>query len=679
MNRVLRLPVFSNMSEELYDMLVGHEVAHALYTPFTEEDQKSLKDKGFLSCALKIADGDVSAAPIAHSYMNVVEDARIERMIKDKFAGLRRDFFIAYKELSDRDFFKVKKKKIADMSFIDRINLYFKIGSHITVTFTDEEMEYVKMVEGTSTFDDVINVTKKIWDYCKDKNSMTSDSDITLVSVKNSDNDNEGKNGEDELDGDGKKISNTGDWHSRSIMPDQCLTQQSFDTSLSNNLIEKDRHNSQSYYTLPDFREESIIDYKTLLGLFDVCASRHTNAYHNINVKSKKFIEESNRVVNILAQEFFARKAATDHHRSAINRTGVIDTVRMMNYKFTDDIFNRVKVTKKGKSHGLVFFVDMSGSMSPVLDDTYKQMIQLALFCKRVNIPFEVYGFTTKNIEGDECDRYFIDENQEKTYKSLYDKCWKTNDSKYNTTDLDPVCAFTLVNLLSSRMSKREMELGIRNIIATGSYYKRDGGQYEVPSIMHLSSTPLIESIVAAMDIVPKFKERNRLDIVHSVFLTDGEPTGVNISIGNTHCFKNGILYKMNHKKNIESNMINMFKQVTGMKAICFFLCDQKSSLPMGPFGSWYVREQDALSVAYEKQNKNYIKENWATAYPSAHCYDEKFIIKANVSVEYGDLDEILSGKTSNVGIRNGFIKAMNEKIVSRVLLNRFISLIATE
>jgi hypothetical protein len=69
------------MSEELYDMLVGHEVSHALYTPFTEEDRKSLKDHGFLSCAMTIADGDKDMARLAHGYMNVVEDARIERLI----------------------------------------------------------------------------------------------------------------------------------------------------------------------------------------------------------------------------------------------------------------------------------------------------------------------------------------------------------------------------------------------------------------------------------------------------------------------------------------------------------------------------------------------------------------------------------------------------------------------
>ena len=33
-NRVLTLPVWNDMTNETYDHLTGHEVGHALYTPF---------------------------------------------------------------------------------------------------------------------------------------------------------------------------------------------------------------------------------------------------------------------------------------------------------------------------------------------------------------------------------------------------------------------------------------------------------------------------------------------------------------------------------------------------------------------------------------------------------------------------------------------------------------------
>ena len=77
-NRVLRLPIWKEMSGNLYDLLVLHEVGHALFTP--EEGMHDAKGhgKGF------------------KSFLNVVEDARIERKIKVKYPGGRRSFIEGY-------------------------------------------------------------------------------------------------------------------------------------------------------------------------------------------------------------------------------------------------------------------------------------------------------------------------------------------------------------------------------------------------------------------------------------------------------------------------------------------------------------------------------------------------------------------------------------------------------
>ena len=65
-NRVLTLPMWDDMSNELYDMLVGHEVAHALYTPNGAET---------LMSAIESIDSDPRAWNIVKSYLNIVEDA----------------------------------------------------------------------------------------------------------------------------------------------------------------------------------------------------------------------------------------------------------------------------------------------------------------------------------------------------------------------------------------------------------------------------------------------------------------------------------------------------------------------------------------------------------------------------------------------------------------------------
>ena len=83
--------VQKNASKDVYDLLVGHEVSHALYTPVNWIDG--------------IESIDPSNFNAVKSYINVVEDARIEKLIKLKFPGLRKNMFKGYAELLERDFF----------------------------------------------------------------------------------------------------------------------------------------------------------------------------------------------------------------------------------------------------------------------------------------------------------------------------------------------------------------------------------------------------------------------------------------------------------------------------------------------------------------------------------------------------------------------------------------------
>ena len=137
--RLLILPIWKTASNTVYDLLVGHEVGHALYTP--NQDCKG----------------------VSKAFVNVLEDARIERMMKVTYPGLRKSFFEGYKELWDRDFFGVKNDDPQTLSLIDRINLYFKGNPNIP--FADEEMVWVNRAENTKTFEDVLQLSKELYDY----------------------------------------------------------------------------------------------------------------------------------------------------------------------------------------------------------------------------------------------------------------------------------------------------------------------------------------------------------------------------------------------------------------------------------------------------------------------------------------------------------------------------------
>ena len=156
-NRVLVLPVWDSMTESMYDMLVGHEVSHALHTPMDEWDEAT---KDMFVCQRR-------------NFMqvcNVVEDARIERLIKDRFPGLKRDFSKAYTELHDRDLFEITGKDLSEMSLIDRLNLEFKLGLFglVQVPFSADERTYVTRMADTKTFADVLELATDLFNDWKD-------------------------------------------------------------------------------------------------------------------------------------------------------------------------------------------------------------------------------------------------------------------------------------------------------------------------------------------------------------------------------------------------------------------------------------------------------------------------------------------------------------------------------
>lgn len=155
-SRTLFLPEFANVSEDVYDLMIGHEVSHALNTP-KQGWHKSTEKRG----------------ANFKTFLNVVEDARIEKMIQRKFPGLKSSFKKGYKELYDMDLFGIRnksRKELDDMLLIDRLNLYFKLGQYQSgVSFKEEEYQYVEEMENLKTWKDVVKLSEKLFEYCKEE------------------------------------------------------------------------------------------------------------------------------------------------------------------------------------------------------------------------------------------------------------------------------------------------------------------------------------------------------------------------------------------------------------------------------------------------------------------------------------------------------------------------------
>tara|TARA_B100000530_G_scaffold336612_1_gene291901 strand:- start:797 stop:3157 length:2361 start_codon:yes stop_codon:yes gene_type:complete len=150
--RTLILPQWKAMSKDLYDLLVLHEVGHALFTPLDgwhgAVSEKGSNYKGFL---------------------NVTEDARIEKRVKRKYPGGRRSFIAGYKDLMARDFFGTKDRDLATFGLIDRLNLHAKGGALAGVPFSDDEMVWVERLESLETFAEAKALADDLWDYARDQ------------------------------------------------------------------------------------------------------------------------------------------------------------------------------------------------------------------------------------------------------------------------------------------------------------------------------------------------------------------------------------------------------------------------------------------------------------------------------------------------------------------------------
>ena len=506
--RVLTLPMWEKASNTVYDLLVGHEVGHALFTP----------DENWLE---KVA--------VPPQFVNVVEDARIEKLMKRKYMGLAKTFFKGYQELNDEDFFSISGGDVDDFNLADRANLYFKIGNFLNIKFTEEEMAIIRMIEGCDDFDDVLLAAEVLYKFCKKEKEEKVD-DMPMPSSEMGGESDQPANMEveqqEDAPGEGsgesgqQEITSQGDQVASSPLSDEPEVQTA--DSLQGNL--QDLINSESmenvYVEIPKVDLKYIIaENSDVHKEIDAWFNHQKNncslsIFETVDEEFIKFKRNAQKEVNYLVKEFECRKAADSYARATTARTGVLDTSKLHTYKYNEDLFKKVSVIPDGKNHGLIFILDWSGSMSRVMLDTIKQLYNLIWFCKKVSIPFEVYAFTNE---------------------------WKKPEYNYETGDVinpaDFTCSyekkenllaisehFSLMNLLTSKTNGKQLEHQMINIWriakAFSNYY---GAPYSVPTRLGLSGTPLNEALVCLHQILPQFQKQNKLQKVQCIVLTDGE------------------------------------------------------------------------------------------------------------------------------------------------------------
>ena len=515
--RVLTLPKWDRASNNVYDALVAHEVGHALYTP----DRNWYKE-----------------IEIPPSFVNIVEDVRIEKLMKRRYAGLAKCFYTGYNELNDDDFFDIDGRDLTDFNIADRVNLHFKVGAWNDVPFSVSEKEIVSLVANTETFDDALEVAKKLYEYCKQeledkqKEEFETEEDngdeVDLnINANNSEKDCE-EGEEEELDYQTKSQDmGGGEGQSEPQPQSQGGFENEPEVETASSLEEalKDLTNTQNnlentYFELPKLNLKKVIisnefvhnnlnvswieQEKEHKKMLEERNFQYHDIYDEVDSKFVEFKRNAQKEVNYLVKEFECKKAASSYARATTARTGVLDTAKLHTYKFNDDLFKKVTTLADGKNHGLVFVLDWSGSMAEVMLDTLKQLYNLLWFCKKVNIPFEVYAFTNE-------------------HPPVEDTFHRLAYEKKEGLAFVPEC-FSMMNLFTSKTRIKDLESQMKSIFRLGCLFGHQlYTQYHLPIGMNLSGTPLNEAIISLHQILPQFKNNNNVEKVQCVILTDGE------------------------------------------------------------------------------------------------------------------------------------------------------------
>ena len=283
--------------------------------------------------------------------------------------------------------------------------------------------------------------------------------------------------------------------------PDESVsqTQRSFDESLKE--LSGDTFSTYSEYIYTNLGD---IDLKELTVNIDMVRQTIQQPDGEYQYEERErfndFLRSIKSDVNHMVQQFEMKKSADAYARQQTHKTGVLDTNRLHNYKLTDDIFLRQSVTPDGKCHGMVMYLDWSGSMSDISFETVKQIITLVQFCRKVQIPFDVYLFTT----GDNDYKYTEDLSKDKT--------------------LAHSCA-RIIQVVTSTAKKKQLDEDIWHLWCAGrvtsSTYM---AQYLPWSPFHqMGGTPLNNALMIVPELIKQFRQKTGAQKVSFVCITDGE------------------------------------------------------------------------------------------------------------------------------------------------------------
>ena len=678
--RVLGLPLWKDRGKDVHTLLVGHEVGHALYTPAD----------GWHSSTTEIPG-------IPRSYINVVEDVRIEKLVQRTYPGLVSSFKRGYAVLNDEDFFKIAGRSLSSYSVVDRINIKAKLRDLVEVEFTELEAPIVEQVMAVETWDDVIKACKALYDFMKEQQQDDEQDVSASPQIDFSDEEYDFPTGDDSSEDDstmdtseaiesdseedeaGQELVKAESSASEESNEEYKSSTKSSEVNTDIDVVETDAAFRESEEDLLD-KDESGRQHLYTNGFckaqVDACIIKYADLkkarlrkleehsidpkLHEDEVKSiEVFEQETKGVVTVMAREFEMRKAAYRLQRAQTSKSGTINVNALHSYKYNEDIFRRVTQLADSKSHGMVMFVDYSGSMSNVIGKVIRQAVVLADFCTKVSIPFSIYGFTS--VYGDR-----------ESIGSFPDHISEKNCS-----------IFELISSSLSRADQKEARdtLLKQSVILDTSWRCAFASDAE-----NLGSTPLYETILCSEFIIKEFKAKHSIQKVNAIFLTDGEGDSLytyspsydhNVrTYGSALAIKfNNKIVKSNSRYSVGSNLLTELKNIPGVSVIGFFVCKDMYEFKGQVYRTYRYNDKITTDENIADARKAYNKDKFWSA-DNTLGYDKYFILKGHsLNTENDELS--VTPHATKAQITKAFKKHASSKKGNRVLATQFAKLVA--
>tara|TARA_R100001510_G_C7654780_1_gene213599 strand:- start:1683 stop:3911 length:2229 start_codon:yes stop_codon:yes gene_type:complete len=701
-SRELTMPAWQGMSEQLVDMLLGHEVSHALHT--TEPDiAATLKS---LSETFKVPEN------ICMATLNIVEDVRIDKLIQRRYPGLRRDYAAGYPEMREMNLFEVKDgEDLNDRCFLDRLNLHAKAYNG-EIAFSPEEQELVDRAENTETYEDVMALVEDVLALVKKQHEEnqppvgtpeagegegdmpmptseqgeddgeddgdtglpgettesgdepgedgeggqeSGDDDTTAEdgeggesqggedsgeSMEDDTDDGESAEGEQKTaDSDGDQVGQSDGW--QEMAPQSLEAMESNLADAAGNDDDYWRGNRVATSMMPKgLGEEAVVSIDETRKIF-------WNAHQKGEIRdtayagSEDVLASLRPTVNAMATAFERKQAAHIDQRTQIGKSGRLDMNKLHSYKLTEDLFLKTEIQPNGKNHAFTIVIDWSGSMSGKCESTIRQASMLAMFCKKVNVPCEVYIFQSHG----GCDE-----------GAIFDGG-------------DVYGHVRLVKILDTASRNNLFNVDLKNAYVLG----KTADDYSTGYIRDLcmGGTPLGASLTIAKFTHQALMAKNKAEVGNIIFLTDGEGSDDLTNRGSEETI---VVDSASHRSYAaaggQAAICEWIRGETGSKVINFFMCGKREGQNQIEYRTPYAELDDA--------KKRWRGEGWGyLPVNKREGWDAAFLVFDNAAKETEDAMEGLDENASKAKIRNAYVKSLKNRAACRPLVEKITDLIA--